>query len=178
MAGVDAALIDFIGSSQMVEEIYSLKISVQDFSDSLKALQEAEMPFVPHIIVGLNNSKLDGELEALQMIEQVKPSAIVIIAFMPIRGTTMANVSPPKPTDIAKVTLMARLMFPKTPLSLGCMRPKGKSRGETDVLALKAGVDAVAFPSEAAVAYAKGKGYETVFSPFCCAQMYVDSVKK
>ena len=58
------------------------------------------------------------------------------------------------------------------------MRPKGASRGETDVLALRAGVDAVAFPSEAAVEYAKDKGYGTVFSPFCCAQMYVDAVKK
>jgi len=177
IAGADAALIDVIGSAQTLEEIYNLKISVQDFANSLKALQKAEMPFVPHIIVGLNNSKLDGELEALQMIEQVKPSAIVIIAFMPIRGTAMANVSPPKPIDIAKVALMARLMFPKTPLTLGCMRPKGKSRGETDILALKAGVDAVAFPSEAAVQFAKDKGYETVFSPFCCAQMYVDAVK-
>jgi uncharacterized radical SAM superfamily protein len=175
-AGVDAALIDVIGSKETVEEIYNLKVSVQDFADSLQALQEAELPFVPHVIVGLNKGKLDGELQALLMIERVKPSAIVIIAFMPIHGTAMANVSPPKPIDIAKVASMARLMFPETPLVLGCMRPKGKSRGETDVLALKGGVDAVAFPSEEAVEYAKNKGYKTAFSSYCCAQMYRDAV--
>src|SRR3990172_12450594 len=98
------------------------------------------------------------------MIQKVKPSALVIIAFMPIHGTAMAKVAPPQPVDIAKVAAMARLMFPETPLVLGCMRPKGASRGETDVLGLKAGVDAVAFPSEAAVDYAKSKGYGTVFS--------------
>ncbi len=177
-AGVDAALIDVIGSAETVEKIYNLKVTVEDYADSLKALQETKIPFVPHVIVGLNEGKLDGELKALQMIQQVKPSAIVIIAFMPIHGTAMAKVPPPKPVDIAKVAALARLMFPETPLVLGCMRPKGKSRSETDVLALKAGVDAVAFPSEEAIEYAKGKGYGSVFSSYCCAQLYVDAVKK
>jgi hypothetical protein len=175
-SGVDAALIDVIGSAETLEEIYNLKVTVKDFTDSLKALQDAKLPFVPHVIVGLNKGKLKGELQALQIIEKVKPSALVIIAFMPNRGTAMANVPPPKPIDIAKVASMARLMFPKTPLVLGCMRPKGKSRGETDVLALKAGVDAIAFPSEEAIEYAKSKGYKTAFSSYCCAQMYVDTV--
>jgi len=177
-AGVDAALIDVIGSAETVGKIYNLKVTVQDFVDSLKALQDAKINFVPHVIVGLNEGKLDGELKALQMIQQVKPSAIVIIAFMPIHGTAMAKVPPPKPVDIAKVSALARQMFPETPLVLGCMRPKGKSRGETDVLALKAGVDAVAFPSEEAVEYAKGKGFGAVFSSYCCAQMYIDAIKK
>ena len=177
-AGVDAALIDVVGSAETVEKIYNLKITVQDYADSLEALEKSGLNFVPHVIVGLNEGKLDGELKALQMISQVKPSAIVIIAFMPIHGTMMAKVPPPKPADIAKVTATARQMFPETPLILGCMRPKGKSRGETDVLALKAGVDAIAFPSEEAIKYAEGKGYGAVFSSYCCAQMYVDAVRK
>jgi uncharacterized radical SAM superfamily protein len=86
----------------------------------------------------------------------------------------MEHTAPPKPADIAKVAAAARQMFPETPLVLGCMRPKGKSRSETDVLALKAGVDAIAFPSEEAVEYAKSKGYKTAFSSYCCAQMYMD----
>ncbi len=175
-AGIAAALIDVIGSAKTVGEIYNLKVTVQDYLKSLRALQDAGLPFVPHVIVGLNRGKLDGEHEALKMIGQVSPSAIVIIAFMPIRGTVMAETPPPKPMDIAKVSAMARSMFSKTPLVLGCMRPKGKSRSEIDVLALKAGVDAVAFPSEAAVEYAKSKGYHTSFSSFCCAQMYFDAV--
>ena len=177
-AGIDAALIDVIGSSETVKKIYNLKVTVEDYADSLKSLQDAKLCFVPHIIVGLNEGKLDGELKALQMLSQVKPSAIVIIAFMPIHGTAMAKVPPPKPIDIAKVSAIARLMFPETPIVLGCMRPKGTTRGETDALALKTGVDAIAFPSEEAIAYAKGKGYGTVFSSYCCAQIYVDTLKK
>ncbi len=176
-AEADAALIDVIGSAETISKIYNLKITVQDYTDSLKALQEAKLSVVPHVIVGLNEGKLDGEFKALQMIQQTKPSALVIIAFIPIHGTAMADTLPPQPVDIARVVALARQMFPQTPLVLGCMRPKGKSRGETDVLALKAGVDAIAFPSEVAVEFAKSKGYRTVFSSYCCAQMYVDAIK-
>jgi uncharacterized radical SAM superfamily protein len=176
-AGVDAALIDVIGSSETIKEIYNLSINAQDYADSLKALNEAELPFVPHVIVGLNEGKLDGEFSALQIIAHVKPSAIVIIAFMPIYGTAMANTIPPTPLDIAKVTAVARTIFPKTPLLLGCMRPKDKTRGETDLLALKAGVDGIAFPSDTAIKYAKDNGFSAVFSSYCCAQMFLDLKK-
>ncbi len=173
--GVEAALIDVIGSAETIEKIYNLNIALEDFENSLKALDKAGLNFVPHVIVGLNEGKLDGELQALKMISQVHPSAIVIIAFMPIHGTVMAKTPAPKPIDIAKVTLAARLMFPDTPLILGCMRPKGTQRDETDVLALKAGVNAIAFPSEEAIKYVKKESCQISFSSYCCAQMYLDA---
>jgi uncharacterized radical SAM superfamily protein len=177
-AGVDAALIDVIGSAETIRKALNLNVTPQDYAGSLKALQKAGLNFVPHVIVGLNEGKLDGELDALRMIREVEPSALVIIAFMPIHGTAMEKTAPPKPVDIAKVTTIARLMFPETPLILGCMRPKGPTRGETDVLALKAGADAVAFPSEEAVRYAESRGWKTSFSSYCCAQMCVDAAWK
>jgi uncharacterized radical SAM superfamily protein len=173
-AGVNAVLMDVIGSSETIRKVYNLSVAPKDYAQSLTSLDEAELPFVPHIIVGLNMGKLDGELEALKIVSHTKPAALVIIAFMPIRGTVMEKTSPPKPLDIAKVAAVARLMFPKTPLVLGCMRPKGSLRRETDVLALKAGVDGVAFPSEQAVTYVQNRGNKILFSPYCCAQIYVD----
>ena len=175
-AGVDAALIDIIGSDETTREIYNLNVNVEDYRSSLKALDEAQIPFVPHVIVGLHYGKLKGELKALEMIAETKPSALVIIAFMPIHKTEMATVEPPKPLDIARVLFAARLMFPQTPLVLGCMRPKGKHRVETDTLALRAGVDAIAFPAEEAIKLAESQGYEIVFSSFCCSQICFDMV--
>jgi len=58
------------------------------------------------------------------------------------------------------------------------MRPKGKHRAETDVLALKAGVNGIAFPCEEATKYAETRGYEVKFSSFCCAQIYKDLTTK
>jgi uncharacterized radical SAM superfamily protein len=173
-AGVDAALIDIIGSNETIKEIYNLNVTVDDYTNSLEALHKARLNFAPHIIVGLHNGKLRGELHALRMIARYKPSALIIIAFTPIHGTAMAEVKPPQPTDIAKVTATARLMFPETPLALGCMRPKGKHRAETDVLALKAGVNAIAFPSEEVIKYAENQGYKMSFSSYCCSQIYAE----
>jgi len=173
-AGVDSALIDIIGSDETIREIYNLNVTVEDYENSLKTLHKAGMVFVPHVIVGLHYGKLKGELKALEIISKYKPSALVVIAFMPIHGTEMATVEPPKPADIAKVITVARLMFPQTPLVLGCMRPKGKHRMKTDILAIKAGVNAIAFPTEEAVKFADKQGYETAFSSICCSQIYAD----
>jgi hypothetical protein len=173
-AGVDAALIDIVGSDQTIREIYNLKTTVKNYAESLQALQDAKIDFVPHVIVGLHHGELKGELAALNMIAKHKPSAVVIISFMPIHGTTMAKTTPPTPIEIAKVTATARIMFPQIPVVLGCMRPKGKHRAETDVLALKAGVDAIAFPSEEAIKCAQWQGYDIQFSSYCCSQIYQD----
>ncbi len=177
-ADIDAALIDIIGSNQTIKQTLNLDITTQDYAESLRVLAKAEINIVPHVIVGLNGGRLDGEYSALQIIAATcKPAAVVIIAFMPIHGTEMANTQSPTPLDIAKVAAAARTMYPTTPLMLGCMRPKGKSRAETDVYALKAGVDAIAFPSDKAVEYAKSRGYSIEFSSYCCAQLYRDFVK-
>ncbi len=173
-AGVDAALIDIIGSNETIKKIGNLNVTTEDYASSLRALQEANLNFVPHIIVGLHDGRLKGELDALKLISATKPSALVLIAFTPIPGTVMAKVKPPEPAAIYKVTAIARLMFPKKPLVLGCVRPKGKHRVETDVLALKAGADAIAFPSEAVIEYAKSHEYKFSFSSCCCAQVYMD----
>jgi uncharacterized radical SAM superfamily protein len=174
-AGVDAALIDIIGSDETIRKVYNLNVTVKDYANSLKVLHEAGLNFVPHVIVGLHDGELKGEFHALKMISSCEPSAIVVIAFMPIHGTAMAEVEPPQPADIARVTATARLMFPETPLVLGCMRPKGKHRAETDILALKAGANAIAFPSEEAIRYAEKQGYKLSFSSYCCAQIYADT---
>jgi uncharacterized radical SAM superfamily protein len=57
------------------------------------------------------------------------------------------------------------------------MRPKGKHRAETDILALKAGANAIAFPSEKAIKYAENQGYSLSFSSYCCSQIYMDSAE-
>jgi uncharacterized radical SAM superfamily protein len=177
-AKVDAALIDIIGSNETVREICDVDINVADYDASLKALRESGIPFVPHVIVGLHYGKLKGEFTALEMIKRCSPNAIVIIAFMPIHNTEMEKVKPPKPLAIAKVLATARLMFPETPLVLGCMRPKGNHRTETDMWAVKAGVDAIAFPAEEAIRFAASQGLEPSFSSFCCSQIFTDSKNK
>jgi uncharacterized radical SAM superfamily protein len=171
-AGVDSVLIDIIGSDDTIKEIYKLNITVKNYEASLKALHDSEINFVPHVIVGLHYGKLKGELTALDMISQYNPRALVIIALTPLRNTLLRGINPPPPKDIAKILSTARIMFPDIPLALGCMRPTGKHRTETDKLALAAGVNAIAFPDEIIIEYAKVSGLKIEFLPVCCSQIY------
>jgi len=173
-AEVDAALIDIIGSDETVKEVYQLNVKVEDYDKSLETLHEVGIPFVPHVLVGLHYGKLKGEFQALQMISKYQPSAVIVIALIPIHGTPMENVKPPSPEDITKVLLSAKLMLPKIPLVLGCMRPKGKHKVKTDTLAVKMGVNAIAFPVEEAIKLANSMGLEIVFSSLCCSQIFED----
>jgi len=173
-AGIDAALLDIIGSNQTIKEIYQLNVSVSDYNKSLSALHQSGIPLVPHVLVGLHYGELRGEFHALQMISKYSPSAVIIIALMPIRGTPMQDSAPPTPEDIGRVLVAARFMMPKTPLVLGCMRPKGKHRAETDTMAVEAGVNAIAFPAEQAIRLAESWELEGVFSSLCCSQIFED----
>jgi hypothetical protein len=173
-AGVDAALMDIIGSDETIQEIYRLDAKVHDYAKSLRALHEAGIPIVPHVLVGLHYGELKGEFKALRMISGYSPSAVVIIAFVPIRDTAMENVVPPAPKEIVKVIVAARNMIPNTPIALGCMRPKGKHRIETDRLAVRAGVNAIAFPDEKAIQLAERMGLKIGFSDLCCSQVFRD----
>ena len=174
-AGVDAALIDIIGSDETIREVYRLDVTVEDFDRSLRAFHESGIPFVPHVLVGLQYGKLKGELQALKMISNYSPSAVITIAFMPIRGTPMEKVIPPEPEDIARILASARVMMPETPLVLGCMRPKGGHRVRTDMLAVSAGVNAIAFPAEEAIRLAESMNLEISFSSLCCSQIFEDA---
>lgn len=175
-AGVDAALIDIIGSEETIKGIYNLNVHLEDYDNSLKALQNSGIAFVPHVIVGLDYGKLKGEFNALKMISKYKPDSLVIIALIPIKGTPLGRCEPPSPEDVAKVTATARVLLPNVPIALGCMRPTGKNRVKTDMLAIEAGVNAIAFPEKEAVDFAKSIGLETEFSRRCCSQIYEDII--
>lgn len=171
-AGVDSVLLDIIGSDETIKEIYNLDVSCTGYAKSLKALHDSKIPFVPHVLVGLHYGRLKGEFEALKLIAKHSPSAVIIIAFMPIRGTPMENVKPPEPVDVIRTLVCAKLLMPNVPVGLGCMRPKGDHRKQTDILAVKAGVNAIAFPVEEAIELAQSLGVETGFSSVCCSQIY------
>lgn len=173
-AGVDSALIDVIGSNETIREVYQLNAKVEDYDRSLKAIHKAGIPLVPHVLAGLHYGRLKGEFHALEMIAKYDPAAVIVIALTPIKGTVMEKVVPPTPEDVAKVLVAARFMLPSKPVALGCVRPKGNHRVETDKMAVSAGVNAIAFPTEEAVKLAESMGLEIAFSHLCCSQVFED----
>jgi len=175
-AEIDAAMIDIVGSNDTMRNIYHLKLPVDVFDHSLSLLERNHVPVVPHVVVGIHYGRLRWEREALQIISKHRPTAVIVVALMPLNQTPMENLPPPSPLDIAKVIIASRLMMPKVPLILGCARPGGEHKSETDILAIKAGVNGVAYPSEEGYSFAKKVGLDIKFSEECCALMYKDLI--
>ena len=174
-AGADVVSIDIIGSDETIGEIYNLDASTEDYAMSLDALSRSGIPFTPHVLVGLHRGKLRGELNALRMIARYRPSALILIAFFPVKGTRMEKVKPPSPEAVVEFLVEARFRMPRVPLALGCARPKGEHRARTDTLAVEAGVNAIAFPSVQGIQRAESLGLEPFFSPLCCSLIHKDS---
>jgi len=168
-AGLDGAAVDIVGSRQTTKAIYGIEIKPKKYVCTLKALERAKTPIIsPHVCVGLHFGELKGELESLRIISRIKPTTIVIIALMPLRGTPLENVKT-SPTDVAKVIAIAKLMFPDVPLTLGCARSKGTDRELIDELAIRAGITNIAIPTKRAIETAHSLKMENEYYSACCA---------
>jgi len=169
-AGVDIALFDIVGDEETIRNVIGLNKSPRDYAVSLRALREAGIPVLaPHVCLGVRGGELSGELEALKMARAVRPDVLVLIIFVPTRGTPFWGREPPSPGDVGKLMAIARLMFPNTPVALGCMRPRGPYKAEVDALAVRLGLDRIALPSRRALEEAEALGLHVVWRGVCCA---------
>ncbi len=168
-AGISAALLDIIGHDDTIHEVYNLQASVGDYEESLRRLTERAIPTAPHVIMGLHFGRMKGEIKALEIIRRYPVKAVVLVGLRPLSRTAMAGVRPPDPETLGEFFVQARKMFPRTPLVLGCERPLGRHRQQTDRLAVRAGLDGIAFPSEQVLVFAREKGLDIRTSPECCA---------
>ncbi len=168
-AGIDAAMLDVIGDDDVSSKVYHIVDGPRKMRQSLDILEENKIPTVPHVLVGLDYGHLKGEIESLQMISEGSPSAVVIIALSPVRNTPMENVTPPSPENIGRIMTTTRLGFPDIPILLGCARPKGQHKIDTDMYAIQSGMNGIALISQEGVDFARKKGLEPIFEDVCCS---------
>ncbi|MFH1101010.1 MAG: radical SAM protein [Methanobacteriota archaeon] len=166
-AGVNQALLDIIGDEETLKNVYHADFELKKIKMSLAALQQAGIPTVPHIVIGLNHGEIKGEYQAIQIIKQYNPEALVFVSLMPLPGTPMERSVPPSPQEIARVIATARIEIPTVPFSLGCARERGNE--EIDVLAIDCGVNRIALPSEKAIEQAKKYGLKITWEKSCCS---------
>ena len=162
-----------VGDAETTKKVYGLKITLKEYELMLAGMEKAGMKNIsPHICVGLDFGRLKSEVKALQLVSKFHPPTIVITVFIPTQKTPMGEALPPKPEDVAKIIAVANLMFPKTPVSMGCVRPGGNHRDRVDRLAVLAGAAKIAVPSKTAFKEAERLGLKTkTFSNHmcCCA---------
>ncbi len=168
-ARIDMALLDIIGDKRTIRDIYHLEASVGDYERSLKLLTDRAISTAPHVVMGLYYGQIRGESQALEMIAGYPIKALVLVGFRPIPGTVMAGTLPPSPEEMGDLFGLARSLFPRTPVILGCERPLGVHRRKLDLLAIEAGLAGIAYPSDQALRTAEDLGMNISYHTECCA---------
>ncbi len=172
-AEVDAALIDLLGDEHSIRDVCHLDSTVSDYRRAVADLVDAGIPLTPHYIVGLG-AKPSAIENVLDMLEEHRPRAFIVIALRPLQGTPMAETPPPTPEDVGHALARARLRLRDVPLALGCMRPVGRQREEIDRMAVGAGINALAHPTPGAYAAAESGGWKVTERFTCCSEVFVD----
>ncbi|MBD3229277.1 MAG: hypothetical protein GF329_13925 [Candidatus Lokiarchaeota archaeon] len=172
--GIDLVSFDVAGDEYVINNIYGLEKNPNDYRNSLKWLLESEIGSIaPHICIGLNKNDPLSEYYSLSLIRDIphiNPEVIVLIAFIPTKGTNMESIQAPSPELISKIICLTRLIFPTSEISLGCMRPKKKNlRNSIEKIAFNSGIQRIVLPSIAMANYFTSKNYNIKKYNSCCA---------
>ena len=166
-AGVDQALLDVIGDDETYKAVYHVDFGVREIIRSMEALETAGLEMVPHVVCGLHYGKMRGEKKALDMVAAFKVDRLVIVAVMPPKATQEVVFESPSPWEVADLIAEARIKMPRVLLSLGCARKRGAA--DMDLLAIRAGINRMAIPSEEALQLARELGLKARYQRTCCS---------
>lgn len=168
-AGVEMASVDLIGSDKTIEYVLGIRRTTKDYKRTLKALEKSIPHVVPHLCIGLHGGEIRGEFDALEIAADIDIAGLVFLVLIPTPNTAFEGFKAPAPHVVGKLIAEARLKFPEIPLALGCMRPRSKGRVETEIQALRSGVDRIEVPSAETIKAAEKMGLKVKRLNACCA---------
>lgn len=175
-SGIDAAMMDVIGSQDTITQVYHLRRRVDDFEETLEHLVATKMKVVPHIVIGLHYGHLLGEWNALEMVQRHLPDALVLVVVMPFYAPESRPFVTPDAHAVGRFFMDARQALPETPLLLGCARPPGMTKLQIDTYAVMAGLNGIAHPSDGTVELAARLDRNVKVTPACCSIAVGDEV--
>jgi lipoyl synthase len=166
-SGADCFSVDIVQDPELIAKGMHLRRGPEDYRRTLELLFAAGAARVaPHICIGLSGGSTRGELDSLRLISKFPVGSVVLLAFMPARGTPMSAVKPPTPEHVLEVA-RAAISTVSAPVIMGCMRPRGDWRLEVELL--RSGVQAMAMPSPRTVRWAEENGLEVEWREECCS---------
>lgn len=168
-AGIDQVLLDVIGDRDTIQQVYHLNKTPGDYYRCLEELLGAGLDVAPHIVIGLHYGQIRGEYAALHEIARIGVQRLVLVALRTLPGTPMAGLQTVNYREIARLAAEARLSCPQTHISFGCARPFGNEKVLLEQSLIDAGINAMAYPEEACIAYARTKGLAYSFVEKCCS---------
>jgi uncharacterized radical SAM superfamily protein len=167
--GIDGAMMDIIGDNDTIRDVYHLAdTTTEDYERALALLDRYDVPSIPHIILGLHYGQMRGEQTALEIIARHRHQAVVLVILMPLSSAPMAHVTPPSVEEVMSFFAYARVSLPDSLVMLGCARPAGQSKLQTDRAAVDAGLNGIAYPAEGIISYARKLGLQPKLINACC----------
>ena len=167
--GIDGAMMDIIGDNDTIRDVYHLAgTTTDDYEQALALLDRYGVPSLPHIILGLHYGQMRGEQKALEIIARHQHRAVVLVILMPLSDAPMVHVTPPPVEEIRLFFVHTRLTLPQSPVMLGCARPVGQSKLQTDRAAVDAGFNGIAYPADGIITYARQRGLHAKLINACC----------
>jgi lipoyl synthase len=166
-AGIDQILIDMIGDDDTIREVYHLNRHTDDYERTLLMLKEMGHSVAPHIIIGHHFGKIRGEWKALEMVSRIGVDALVFVIFKPITGVRPDET--PTPDAASRLCAAARILNPRTPIRMGCIRPAHPSKPVMERGFVDSGVNTIAYPLQGTIDYAEEIGLEIKFVERCCS---------
>ncbi|EHQ87706.1 biotin synthetase-like uncharacterized protein [Desulfosporosinus youngiae DSM 17734] len=164
----DVVSFDFIGDEDTIREVYGLKHTLEDYIRVYRDLRK-HVKLIPHLTIGLKGGIWSGEEKALAMLETIGLDGLVFNVFIPTPGTRYSDRTPPDLEEVILFLAKARVRLPKTPLALGCMRPKGSYRQKLDEAAVALGINRIVIPTPRARQLVEEKGLTIKRGEECCA---------
>jgi len=168
-AGIDQVLIDLIGDDDTIREVYHLNKRVEDYEETLWMLKELGHRLAPHIIIGHHFGELRGEWRALEIVTRVGVETIVLVIFKTLLPAGKNHFKVPGTRDTSRISAIARILNPSTPIRMGCIRPTHPSKPEMEKGFIDSGVNTIAYPLQGTIEYAKEIGLKIRFVEMCCS---------
>ncbi len=169
-SGVDAVLVNLIGSQKAIREVYNLKDRTYgDYLDTIKLLKGFELKVSPHIIIGLEDGKLSDEFRTVKDALALGVDSLVFIVLKKASRNAGFISSKVPHDEIIRLVKYARGLSGDVLLSFGCAKPSGRSRSLLEIGLIKAGIDSMAFPAEETIRFAVENKIAHTFVEKCCA---------
>ena len=103
------------------------------------------------------------------MISRLGVETIVLVVIKPLSSAEMSRIKIPRPEEVSRISAIARILNPLTPIRMGCIRPAHPLKREMEIGAIDSGVNTIAYPLQGTIEYAKEIGLKTTFIEMCCS---------
>lgn len=167
LSGADCLSVDIVQDPELITKRMHLNRRPEDYGRTLGLLFSAgATKVVPHVCIGMSGASTSGELAALRLISRFPVSSVVLLSFLPARGTPMFIEGRPDPEHVLEVVKVATRMV-HAPIIMGCMHPRGDWKLEVGLIRI--GLRALAMPSRQTVKWAEENSFEVEWREECCA---------